>query len=60
MSPDEDEFSPEEIARRRDAVLKIIVNTPPQPRTTRQAQSKNRKPTGAGRARKTAVRPQKP
>jgi hypothetical protein len=60
MTEKDDEFSAEEAARRRDAVLKIMVNTPPQPRATRQAQPKTRKPTGAGRARKASVRPQKP
>jgi hypothetical protein len=28
----EDEYGPEETARRRDAVLKVMVNMPPQPR----------------------------
>jgi hypothetical protein len=30
----DDEYSPEETARRRDAVLKIMVNTPQQPHAT--------------------------
>jgi hypothetical protein len=45
-----DEYSPEETARRRDAVLKILVNTPPQPQSTRQVQSKSRKTTALDRA----------
>jgi len=59
-SPD-DQYSPEETARRRDAVLKIMVNTPPQPRVTRRpVQPGKQKPTGADRAQKPSVRPQKP
>ena len=47
-----DEYSPEEAERRRDAVLKIMVNTPPQPRSSSPpARSKKRKSTGAGRAK---------
>jgi hypothetical protein len=56
-----DEFSEEETAKRRDAVLKIMVNTPPQPRATHPpGQPKKRKPTGEGRAPKASDRPQKP
>jgi len=58
---DDDNYSPEEAARRRDAVLKIMVNTPTQPRATRRpAEPKSRKSTGVGRARKPSVPPQKP
>jgi hypothetical protein len=60
MFSDDDQFSPEETARRRDAVLKIMVNTPPQPRTNRPpGQSKRRKSTGAGRVSKPSDHPQK-
>ena len=56
----DDQYSPEEAARRRDAVLKIMVNTPPQPRATRPpAQPKIQKLTGAGPVKKAAVRQQK-
>ena len=34
MSEEIADFSPEETARRRDAVLKRMLNTPPQPRAT--------------------------
>jgi hypothetical protein len=62
MAKADEEYSPEETARRRDAVLKILVNTPPQPRTTRQDQPKEqRKTTASGRAaRKPSHRQQKP
>lgn len=53
-----DEYSPEEAERRRDAVLKILVNTPPQPRATHPpGRSKKRKSTGVDRAKaKPSVR----
>lgn len=54
-----DEYAPDEAARRRDAVLKIMVNTPPQPRTSSRQAQRKRKSTGAGRARKAADRQQK-
>jgi hypothetical protein len=58
--PDES-FSPEETARRRDAVLKIMVNTPPQPHATRPpAQPRKRKPSGVGQSVKGGARQQKP
>jgi len=61
MNTDKDEYSPEETARRRDAVLKILVNTPPQPHTTRQDRSKKKGTSVSGRTtRKTSVRQQKP
>jgi len=56
----DDQYTPEEVARRRDAVLKIMVNTPPQPRVSNRPAGKNRKPAGAGRARKASGRPRKP
>jgi hypothetical protein len=36
----EDEFSPEEIARRRDEVIRRMANTPPQPRVSPKAPAK--------------------
>jgi hypothetical protein len=57
----DDQYSPDEAARRRDAVLKIMVNTPPQPRAIpRPAQLKTRKKTGEDRPRKASGRQQKP
>jgi hypothetical protein len=55
----DEQYDPEEAARRRDAVLKIMVNTPPQPRpgapskTTRQSPSEDR-------VRRKSNRPKKP
>jgi hypothetical protein len=57
---DDDQFSEEETARRRDAVLKIMVNTPPQPRISNRPAQGKRKPTGEGRAQKVVDRQQKP
>jgi hypothetical protein len=55
-----DEYSPEEAARRRDAVLKILVNTPPQPQSTRLARPGKKKTTASDRAaRKTSARQKK-
>lgn len=60
-SKNDETYSPDETARRRDAVLKILVNTPPQPHAARQLRSKKRKTTAAGReARKPSGRQQKP
>ena len=58
----DDEYSPEETARRRDAVLKILVNTPPRPQATRQGEPKERrKTTVSGRAvQKSSARQKKP
>jgi hypothetical protein len=58
----DDQYGPEETAQRRDAVLKIMVNTPPQPHATRPAvRSKKRKSTGADRAKaKPSARRGKP
>ena len=41
--PDEDEYTPEEAARRRDDVVKRMLSTPPQP--------KPKKPEGSTRGR---------
>jgi hypothetical protein len=62
MRNGKDEYSPEETARRRDAVLKILVNTPPQPHATRQGKPKERRKTTASgqAARKTSARQKKP
>jgi hypothetical protein len=52
MRTPDDEYSPEDAARRRDAVLKIMVNTPPQPRATQSpARSKKQKSIGEDRAK---------
>jgi hypothetical protein len=58
MTEQDENYSAEETARRRDAVLKIMVNTPPQPRASNPSARKTRKPTGADRKRKTADRQQ--
>lgn len=46
MMPDrsDDEYSPEEAARRRDEVIRRMANTPPQPRVS--PQSKRAKKAG--------------
>jgi hypothetical protein len=48
---DESEYGAEEAARRRDAVLKIMVNTPPQPRSKPASKAKTR-PASKGRVHK--------
>ena len=46
-----DQYSPEEAARRRDRVIRRMANTPPQPRAKSPSrQSEKRKSTGPGRA----------
>lgn len=46
-----DEFSEEEIARRRDEVVRRMANTPPQPRTKSPSRrTGKKKPTGRGQA----------
>jgi hypothetical protein len=56
----DDEYSPEETARRRDAVLKILVNTPPQPQATRPPRPRKKKTTASDLAdRKTSGRQKK-
>jgi len=58
---DDDQYSPVETARRRDAVLKILVNTPPQPQATRPTRPRKKKTTVSDRpVRKTSSRQQKP
>jgi len=57
----DDEYSPEETARRRDAVLKILVNTPPQPQATRPPRPRKKNTTASDLAdRKTSGRQKKP
>jgi hypothetical protein len=56
----DDQYAPDEAARRRDAVLKIMVNTPPQPRVSNRPIRKSRKSTGADREQKASDRQQKP
>ena len=55
----EDEFfSDEEATRRRDEVIRRMVNTPPQPRVSPKSGQKKAKPTGGGRKpRKSASNP---
>jgi hypothetical protein len=58
---DPDEYSSEETARRRDAVLKILVNTPPQPQATCPPRPRKKKTIASDRpARKTSARQKKP
>ena len=58
---DDETYSPEETARRRDAVLKILVNTPPQPQANRPARPGKKKTTASDRpARKTSARQKNP
>jgi hypothetical protein len=47
MSGKDDQYSPEEAARRRDEVIRRMANTPPQQHVKHLPQS--RKKTGAGR-----------
>src|SRR5437660_994776 len=55
---DNEEYPAEEAARRRDAVLKIMVNTPPQPRA--KGPQRKAKQAGAGPVvRKASGRPRK-
>lgn len=54
MRTPDDEYSPEEAARRRDAVLKIMVNTPPQPHATRSPVRSKKKQKSAGEDRAKA------
>jgi hypothetical protein len=51
-TPQDDQYGPEETARRRDEVIRVMANTPPQPRVTRP---KRKKKAASGRvARKRA------
>jgi hypothetical protein len=51
-SPDDDSLTDEEIARRRDEIVKRMLATPPQPRRL--------EPRAAGRGRKAAPAPKTP
>lgn len=45
MTDDHDDtLSPDEIARRRDEVIRRMANTPPQPRSTPKESAKKAKP----------------
>jgi hypothetical protein len=39
----DDQYSPEEIARRRDAVLKAMINTPPTPHKAARLKGKGKR-----------------
>jgi hypothetical protein len=56
---DDEQYDDEETAKRRDSILRVLVNTPPQPRTRNRPAQRKQKPTVAGRARKAADRQQK-
>ena len=47
---DDETYSPKEAARRRDAVVRRMANTPPQ--KAKPKSHKKKKPTGQGRAAK--------
>jgi hypothetical protein len=51
MGEQDDQYSPEEAARRSDELLRHMINRPPQPRSTSHPPTKprSRKPTGADR-----------
>lgn len=51
-----DQFSDEEIAQRRDAIVRVMVNMPPQPRAEKQPAKSPRKatPTALGRKPQTS------
>jgi hypothetical protein len=49
MAQDE-KFTDAETARRRDEVIRRMVNTPPQPKAPSPRPSKKKKKAGAGRA----------
>lgn len=44
----DEEYSEEESVRRREEVLKRMVNTPPKPLATRQSRVRNQTTTGEG------------
>jgi hypothetical protein len=51
QKPQDDSYSEEEAARRRDELAKRILKTPPQPRKAKQDSGK------AGKAKKKAAKP---
>lgn len=60
-SVEDDQYSPEETARRSEELLKHMLNRPPQPRATYQpGQRRNQKPTVSGQAAQNHVVPVKP
>lgn len=51
MTGKNDQYNPEEAARRRDEVVRRMANTPPQPHTKSPSRrSGKKKSTGSGRA----------
>jgi hypothetical protein len=61
MSDDSEEYTQEEIARRRDEVIRRMANTPPQHRTRTTPAPKKAKTTAEGRKpRKRGGAPAKP
>lgn len=46
----DEEFEPDEAARRRDEVIRRMANTPPQPKATFPRPSKKKKKAVSGRA----------
>ncbi len=46
----DDQFSPDEAARRRDEVIRRMANTPPQPKSKTSHRPKKKRKAGAGRA----------
>jgi hypothetical protein len=46
----QDDFSPEETAKRRDGVIRRMANTPPQPKATSPRRQGKKKKAGADRA----------
>jgi hypothetical protein len=53
-NPD-DQYSEEETARRRDQVIRQMINTPPKPRSARTGKAKER-PASKGRVHKGKTR----
>ena len=53
---DDDRYSEEETARRADEVIKRMLNTPPQPRTTKPAPKAKERPASKGRVHKGKAR----
>jgi hypothetical protein len=44
MRSDDDEFSTQETSKRRDEVIKRMLNTPPQPRRAKQPKETKKRP----------------